>query len=102
MVGSGYIEVSVHHMDARPGPLIGATVWIRGSCFVLRCAFRSIYFRSSMFRALDVIPVRLDGYPLPPERGHGDRNVGLFYYRTSGVHDKIHSVMWIGPAERIE
>jgi len=35
MVGFGYIEVSVHHMDVRPGPPLGLPYGIKGlvSCF---------------------------------------------------------------------
>jgi hypothetical protein len=66
MVGFGYIEVSVHHMDARPGfSLIGATVWIKGplSCFAAHLG--SIFSKQhAACPALDVMRVRLDdGYP---------------------------------------
>jgi hypothetical protein len=72
---------------------------------VLRCAFGSIYFRSSMSRALDVMPVRLDGYPSQPERGHGDRNVVLFIVALVAFDDKLYTfryhVDWPGGENRM-
>jgi hypothetical protein len=93
MVGFGYIEVSVHHMDVRPGlSHWGFYRMDQGSCFsLLRFASLRIWdplFEASMSRVLDVMRVRLDGYPLQ-SGGHGvtgDRNVGrvfLYICRTS-------------------
>lgn len=82
MVGFGYIEVSVHHMDIGLAPRslshLGLTVWVKGvmfSCFASQ-RIRDHFAKQSMSRA-PRCGARLDWVSIPPgtERGHGGQTV---------------------------
>jgi hypothetical protein len=100
MAGFGYIEVSVHHMDVRQGLSLGLPY---GSRVLFRASLRIWeHFRSSMSRTLDVMRARLDGYPSQSGvMGIGTWN-SFFIVGTSGVDDKIHTVMWLDPPAETE
>ena len=83
MVGFGYIEVSVHHMELRPGLLLGAYRMGQGSPVFrasLRCAFGAISRSKACPAPLDLMRARLDWLSLLGQSGgHGGQKCGVSY-----------------------